>query len=55
MLVVMRADGDDELIDEKFSPTHDIDMAIGDRIEASGIEAHAHARTPRARAASSRR
>src|ERR1700758_3091232 len=55
MLVVMRADGDDELIDEMASPTHDVDMAIGDRIEAAGIEAHAHARTPGARAASSRR
>src|SRR6516162_8533875 len=51
MLVVMRPDGDDELIDEMASPTHDVDMAIGDRIEASGIEAHAHARTPGARAA----
>src|SRR5689334_2452765 len=51
----MGPDGNDQLIDETRRPPHDIHVAERDGIEASGIEAHAHARTPGARAASSRR
>jgi hypothetical protein len=37
MLVVMGADGDHQFIDEMGRPAHDVDMAVGDGIEAAGI------------------
>ena len=42
VLVVMGADGDDELVDEMGRPAHDVDVTVGDGIEASWIETDAH-------------
>jgi hypothetical protein len=42
----MRANGDDQLVDEVRRAAHDVDVAIGDGIEASGIETYAHSPTP---------
>jgi hypothetical protein len=38
---VVRPDGDHELVHETRRAAHDVDVAEGDGIEASGIKAHA--------------
>ena len=43
MLVVMGADGDDQSVDEMGGPAHDVDMPVGDGIEASAIKTYTHA------------
>src|SRR6185312_5299854 len=47
MLVVMGADGDHELVDEMPRAAHDIDVTVGDGIEASRIKPDAHVNAPR--------
>ena len=41
VFVVVGTDADDQLVDEMRRPAHNVDVAVGDGIEASGIEAYA--------------
>jgi hypothetical protein len=41
MLVVMGADGDDQSVDEMRRPAHDVDVTVGNGIEAAGIKSYA--------------
>ena len=50
MLVVMRADGNDQPVDELARAAHNVDMAEGDGVEAAGIKPNAHGGTPGATA-----
>jgi hypothetical protein len=48
----MRTDGDYQAIDKKRRAPHDVDVTVGDGVEASGIKADAHTPLQSAKAVS---